>query len=192
MIRVHDLIVERGGAVICAVPRLEVAAGERVGLFGRNGSGKTTLLRVLAGLERDFAGRCLVDVPLKERTFVHQEPWLFRGTVLSNVTYGLRARGRPRGPARRLAREWLERLGMADRAGRLREGLSGGETRRVALARALVLEPRLLLLDEPFSDLDADGTEAMTRVLTELRGTTVVLSSHVDLPGALVTSAYRL
>ena len=72
------------------------------------------------------------------------------------------------------------------------EGLSGGEKRRVALARALVLEPRLLLLDEPFSDLDAAGVETVRGVLSELSGTTLVLSSHVDLPGALVSSAHRM
>lgn len=192
MIEVRDLIVERGGSAICTVPRLDVAPGERIGLVGPNGSGKSTLLRVLAGLERDFSGHCLVDVPPRERTFVHQEPWLFRGTVLSNVTYGLRARRMPRGHARGLAREWLERMGAADIVDRSGRELSGGEKRRVALARALVLEPRLLLLDEPFSDLDVAGIAAVSDVLLGLGNTTVVLSSHVDLPDSLFHRTQRL
>lgn len=192
MIKVRNLIVERRGTAICTVPRFEVAAGERVALVGPNGSGKSTLLRVLAGLEADFSGQCLIDLSPEERTFVHQEPWLFRGTVLSNVTYGLRARGKPRGPARQQAHKWLERMGVTASVDRSGEGLSGGEKRRVALARALVLEPRLLLLDEPFSDLDAAGIEAVTHVLRELPATTLVLSSHVDLPDSLVTRAHRM
>ena len=191
-IDVRDLVVERAGAAICTVSHLEVAPGARLGLIGPNGSGKSTLLRVLAGLTRDFTGRCFVAAPLRERTLVHQEPFLFRGSVLSNTTYGMHAHGVRGKMARDRAVTWLERLGVTALADRGCAGLSAGERRRVALARALAREPRLLLLDEPLSDLDPPGIATVVKLLTELQNTTVVLTSPGDLPRSLLTSTYEL
>jgi ABC-type nitrate/sulfonate/bicarbonate transport system ATPase subunit len=192
MIRLDQLDVRRGGKPICRVASLEVQAGERVGVIGRNGAGKSTLLMVLAGLDGTAFGRCEVAVPVGDRVYVHQHPFLFKGTVLSNATYGLRARGVPKKAAAQRAGEWLERLGVGRLSGQASDRLSGGEQRRVALARAFVLRPRLLLLDEPFADLDDDGAALVAESLAGLDGTTVLIAAPAQLASGLVSRTLAL
>jgi len=177
---------------ILAAPDIEVDRGERLAILGDNGSGKTTLLRVLANLERDYSGQCRISVPRREATFVHQHPWLFNGSVLANAIYGLTARRVRRRDARSRALDWLDRLGVADLASQSAQSLSAGELRRVALARALAIEPRLLLLDEPLADIDATGIAAVIDALNRLPDITLIIASPVDLPDGLVTRAVRL
>ncbi len=156
---------------------LEVQPGEVLALLGPNGAGKTTLLRCLAGLAPIDAGRIsLGDAVLDEPTtgtfvasdqraigFVFQDYLLFRQmTVLENVAYGLRARGTRAGEARRVAAEWIGRVGLTEYADQRPRSLSGGQSQRVALARALATTPSVLLLDEPLAALDA-GTRATVR-----------------------------
>jgi molybdate transport system ATP-binding protein len=160
---------------------LEVGADEVVALLGPNGAGKTTVLRALAGLVPIERGRIELDgtvlddpatgtfVPTRDRSIgvVFQDLLLFpRLSALDNVAFGLRSKGRSKGEARAEAAAWLARLGLDARAGARPGSLSGGEAQRVALARALVTGPRLLLLDEPLSALDA-GTRVSVR--SELR-----------------------
>ena len=113
---------------------------------------------------------------------MHQDPYLFSGSVFHNVAYGLRVRGLAAGrPAlQRRVEEALEQVGLAGFAGRRASALSGGERKRVALARALALRPALLLLDEPTANVDAESVQRIEALLRELArdGTTLVLSSH--------------
>lgn len=192
MIVVEQLEVHRNGALICRVPQLEVRAGERVGLVGPNGSGKSTLLKVLAGLDATARGRCEVEAPVRDRVYVHQQPYLFKGTVLANAAYGLRAHGVAAKAAARAAGHWLERLGVAELAARAADDLSGGERRRVALARALALGPKLLLLDEPLADLDDAGVRLMARALDELEGATLLIAAPTRLDGSLVSRTHAM
>jgi len=185
IIDLSSLRVVKNGRSICEVPRLTVQPGERVAIIGANGSGKTTLLRVLAGLESDFQGQCELHAEPSQRTLVHQIPYLFRGSVLSNVSYGLRARGQSRSTAANAALECLQRFGIGHLASRRTRNLSGGERRRVALARAVVLDVRLLLLDEPLADLDDGGIESLCRALAALPDTTVVTTSPTKLRSEL-------
>ena len=192
MIRVEQLEVHRGDACICGVGALEAQPGERLGIVGPNGCGKSTLLLVLAGLDATARGRCDVAVPVRDRVYVHQQPYLFLGTVLANASWGLRAHGVAAKAAARTAGEWLERLGVAHLAGRASHGLSGGEKRRVALARALALRPRLLLLDEPLAELDERGAELLAAAFAELKQTTILIGAPTELPAGLVSRAHAL
>jgi molybdate transport system ATP-binding protein len=155
---------------------LRANEGETMALVGPNGAGKTTCLHVLAGLLRVERGRIqlggeMLDggpdgsfVPPQQRGcgFVFQDHLLFPHlSVLDNVAFGLRSRGTCKAEAAAVARQWLERVGLADRAAVRSGALSGGQAQRVALARALVLEPEVLLLDEPFAALDEPSRDAL-------------------------------
>ncbi len=171
-----DLRVRRDGFALEV--QITVEPGETVAVLGPNGAGKTTLLRALAGLvpvegrvSLDGAvlddSRAGVHVPPEERRvgLVFQDHVLFPHlSALDNVAFGLRARGTR--DAGRIAREWLERSGLGDRAGARPRELSGGQAQRVALIRTLVTEPRLLLLDEPLSALDVTVRAEMRRELS--------------------------
>jgi len=185
MIEVSQLRVEREGRTICAVEHLGITPGSKLTVLGSNGSGKTTLLRVLAGLTGDYSGTCRVAIDRHELTYVHQHPLLFRGNVLNNVRYGQRPGGRD-------ALEWLRLVGMEHLAARSTRNLSGGEVRRIALARALALKPRLLLLDEPLAELDKQACEIVSDLLESLAETTIIIASPTPLPGALGKTTYTL
>jgi sulfonate transport system ATP-binding protein len=139
---------------------LDIAPGEFIALIGRSGSGKSTLLRVLAGLDREAAGQVEVSgttsVAFQEPRLV---PWR---RVSANIALGLRTAD-PRAAAAA-----LDEVGLTDQAGAWPLTLSGGEAQRASLARALVREPRLLLLDEPFSALDALTRMSMHRLVLRL------------------------
>lgn len=192
MIEIRDLTVRKNERVICWVPELHVTPGEHVAILGANGCGKTTLLRALAGIETEIAGRCRLSVPRADRVFVHQVPYLFRGTVAFNVMYGLRIRSLTRAACERQAAEWLERFGIQSRMRENVAVLSGGERRRVALARAMAVRPKLLLLDEPFSDMDSTGVAAVISAIEELQETTVLIASPSKLPEHLVVRELKL
>ncbi len=198
MIEITNLQVDRNGKRICSVEQLTVTQGQRVALLGSNGSGKTTLLRILAGLINDYSGTCHVAAQPRQRTYLHQQPYLFRGTVLANVRYAQRNRDQPKGGQRNgagqgtQAHDWLERLGVGHLSERTTTDLSGGERRRVALARSLAMQPQLLLLDEPLADLDPEASQLVCQTLAELPNTTLLIASPVALPPGLTNSEFVL
>jgi sulfonate transport system ATP-binding protein len=146
--RTRGLSRSFAGQVVLDDLDLDIGSGEFVAMIGRSGTGKSTLLRALAGLDRDVTGDLAVNAPV---SVVFQEPRLVPWKrVWANVSLGLRASD-PRG----VARSALDEVGLAPRADAWPLTLSGGEAQRAALARALVRDPGLLLLDEPFSALDA-------------------------------------
>ena len=176
LLEVEDLSVTYADRTICEVDRMSVEVGSRYLVSGANGSGKTTLLRVIAGLEPRFAGRMVRTTPLRDCVYVHQNPLMFSTSVLGNARLGLIARGEARVKANDRAAHWLNRLGAADLARRHVRYLSGGERQRVALARALAVEPLLLLLDEPFADLDREGIDTLREILESLDSTVILAS----------------
>ncbi|HEV2094519.1 MAG TPA: ABC transporter ATP-binding protein [Rubrobacter sp.] len=169
---------------------LAVKPGELVALLGPSGCGKTTALKVVAGLLRPTSGdvrvggRSVVGTPpeRREAAMVFQRPLLFpHMSVARNVGFGLKMRGAPKEEAGGKVHEALRRVRMEGFAGRAPEELSGGQQQRVALARALVTGPRLLLLDEPFSALDANLREEMRGLVLRLQregGHTTVFVTH--------------
>jgi iron(III) transport system ATP-binding protein len=176
-----------------------VAPGELVTLLGPSGCGKTTTLRMVAGLEAVTGGRVMIggtDVTLRaanERdvSMVFQSYALFpHMTVLENVSYGPMSMGADRAKARELARAKLRMLGLADFEARLPSELSGGQQQRVAVARSLVLEPAVLLFDEPLSNLDAKLRRRVREEIRELQQSlalTVLYVTH-DQEEALAVS----
>ncbi|TCS76800.1 tungstate transport system ATP-binding protein [Effusibacillus lacus] len=165
--------------------------GELVGLVGPNGSGKSSLLKILSFLERPssglihFQGKSIAGkVPLNLRrqiAIVFQEPLLFNTSVFENVAAGLKIRGVPKREIQPRVKNWLDRFGIAHLEKQYARSLSGGEAQRASLARAFVLEPEVLFLDEPFSALDAPTKESLREDLAEIlrtTETTAVLVSH--------------
>jgi len=191
MIAIKNLRVRKNGSSICRVAELAIRPGEHVAVVGSNGSGKTTLLRVVAGLEWDYQGTCEVGTSRKGRIYAHQAPYLFRGTVLDNTMYGLRAHGRPHTQARQEALGWLEKLGIGQLADRQTGGLSGGERRKIALARAIAPRPQLLLLDEPLAELDEAAADDVMNALSQLQETTILIASPTALTKTITAHDYR-
>ncbi|WP_020664949.1 ABC transporter ATP-binding protein [Amycolatopsis benzoatilytica] len=174
---VRDLTVHYGSFAAVRDARLDIADGEVLALLGPSGSGKSTLLRAITGLEPvssgsvSWDGEDLADVPVHKREFglVFQDGQLFpHRDVAANIAFGLRMHGIPR--ARHAARveELLHLVGLTGYERRRVTELSGGQAQRVALARALAPEPRLLLLDEPLSGLDAGLREQLAIDLADL------------------------
>jgi sulfate transport system ATP-binding protein len=173
---------------------LDIKPGELLTLLGPSGSGKTTLLRILAGLDWPTSGRVSFDgddatgLSLRERNvgLVFQNYALFRHmTVFGNVGFGLRVRPRKQRPSneaiRKRALDLLDLVQLKGLDGRYPAQLSGGQRQRVAFARALAIEPRLLLLDEPFGALDAQVRKELRRWLVEIHretGHTTVFVTH--------------
>jgi ABC-type Fe3+/spermidine/putrescine transport system ATPase subunit len=184
---------------------LQVSAGEIVALLGPSGSGKSTLLKIVAGLQVPDAGRVwwdgrdITDVPPERRGFalMFQDFALFPHlSVLDNVAFGLIEQRLGRRDAQAQAAQMLTVFGLADLARRRVWDLSGGEQQRVALARALITQPQALLLDEPFSALDADLRVALrdefrTRIKTA--GMPTLLVTHDEQEArAMADRAVRL
>lgn len=179
------------------VPEITIAAGTVLALLGPSGSGKSTLLTILGLLDRPDAGVVLLDgveAKMGDRdahlamAAVFQRPYLFKGSVSGNVEYGLIARGVPRTERGPRVAAALERVGLAGYENRSALALSGGEAQRVSLARALVVEPRVLLVDEPLASLDPLLKRQVTHDFASIlrdAGVTVVYVTH-DQDEALV------
>ncbi len=193
-IELLGVTVERGERPVLTGVDLAVTAGEVLAVAGASGSGKTTLLRVVLGLAAPAAGvvrlagrevsrRGKISVPPEERQLavVFQELALWPHlSVAGNLELGLRQRVEGRAQRRRKARDFLAKVGLADRADAFPGELSGGEQQRVAIARALVLEPRAVLLDEPLANLDVALKHELLALFAQLLG-------RPEVTGVLVT-----
>lgn len=181
-----------GNREALAIKELVINAGCCYTLTGPNGSGKSTLLQILAFLFPPTAGKLLFcgepvvweNGPLlrlrRQVTLLHQAPYLFSTSVLGNVAFGLRARGITGPEQRRRIDESLELVGLSGFQKRKAHELSGGEAQRVAMARALALRPRVLLLDEPLANVDRKSAELLEGVIATLpaQGTSVIITTH--------------
>ena len=169
---------------------LNVNKGEFLCIVGPSGCGKTTLLRMIAGLDFPSKGRILegeseISGPSRDRGYVFQQyslfPWL---NVLENVTFGLEIKGMEEAERQKKAREYLEMVGLSEYETSYPKELSGGMKQRVAIARSLVNDPKVLLMDEPFSALDVQTRhklqEELVRIWNEEQKTIIFVTHNVD------------
>ncbi len=169
---------------------LQIKGGEFFSLLGPSGTGKTTLLNLVAGFERPDAGQVLVagqpvERPGPSRAVVFQAPTLFPWlSAVDNVARGIGGSGRSRRKRRQLALAQLEEVGLADAAGRHPYQLSGGMQQRVGIARALAMQPEVLLMDEPFAALDAYVRQEVQQLIVALwqrrRVTTLFVTHSIE------------
>ena len=198
MLDVVDVTVSFGGAPVLDGATLHVDDGEVVALLGPSGSGKSTLLRVVAGLVVPDSGHVAIDgaditdLPTHRRGvgMVFQDEQLFpHRDVGGNVAFGLRMQGRPRPEIRERVAAMLDLVGLAGFEDRDVAGLSGGEAKRVALARSLAPAPRAILLDEPLTGLDRDLHDRLAAEVGRIlraAGTTALLVTHDRAEAAIV------
>lgn len=199
--------VRFGSRVALDIDSLIIRGGCLHILTGPNGSGKSTLLAVLALLRKPDRGRVMfcdssvnwsgkqLGQLRKKVTLLHQESYLFSGTVMANVGFGLKMRGVDQQETRRSVKHFLALVGMVGFEERDGTALSGGEARRVALARALACRPEVLLLDEPLAHVDQDSSTILENLIASQSraGTTIVMASHDEhIEDRLPSSVIRL
>jgi len=194
VLEINDLQVVRGEKVVLTVEHLDIQHGEVLAIIGPNGAGKSTLLLSLSQLIKPSSGSFMYRgkpiAPNERTTFrkniglVLQEPLLLDTSVYENVAVGLRFRHVPDTEVKKRVTRWLDLLGITHLSGRLSRKLSGGEAQRVSLARAFVLDPDILLLDEPFSALDAPTRvrllEDFQTIIAATQITTVVVTHDLN------------
>lgn len=176
-----------GHEIIRAVS-CEITAGTRTVILGPNGAGKSVLMRLCHGLLKPTAGRVTwQNNPLRDtarrtrgQAMVFQRPVLLRRSALANVMYALKLAGRPPADCRARAQQVLAAVGMAHLAKHPARVLSGGEQQRLALARAWALEPEVLFLDEPTSNLDPNATRLIEGIIDAIHatGTKIIMTTH--------------
>src|SRR5882672_4521573 len=195
MVRARDVgreFAAPDGGIVRAVDGVsfDIAAGEFVAITGQSGCGKTTLLRILLGLMQKTSGQLEVS-GLAVRGCDHKRAMVFQNAellpwrnALANVELGLETKGVPAAERKRIARRYLDLVGLAGAETRRPDQLSGGVRQRVGLARALAVDPDLLLMDEPFGALDAHTREALQgeliRLHEEMKKTVVFVTHDLD------------
>lgn len=181
---IRDASVKKRGHAIIGPINLEIDLDGLTVILGPNGAGKTTLLRTMHGLERLSAGHVEWQLPRAEaeqrQAYVFQTPIVMRRTVVDNIAYPLVVRGESRTTARTAAAKWADKVGLAAALQRPARELSGGEKQKLSLARALIVEPDILFLDEPTVNLDGRATREIeqTLVAASSNGTRIVLATH--------------
>lgn len=202
ILRTEGLVKAYRGRRVVDHVSIRIGEGEIIGLLGPNGAGKTTSFRMVAGMVTPdegrvvFSGEDITGLPMHKRArkglgYLSQEPSVFRKmTVLDNVRCVLEARGVPRRERSDLALGLLEELQLTHIVASLGEQLSGGERRRLEIARALATEPSLLLLDEPFAGVDPITIEEIQKILADLagRGIAILITDHSVIETLRITS----
>ncbi|MGR5131755.1 energy-coupling factor ABC transporter ATP-binding protein [Vibrio alfacsensis] len=177
--------------VLFHIPELAIGPNDAIYLKGDNGVGKTTLLKILAGLLKASTGKVVApkDTWFKKWTrrsgrvdviYLHQSPYLFDGTVYDNVVYGVKYQQNTANDKRAQVINALRMVGLETLADEHISVLSGGEKQRVAMARAWILKPSILLMDEPSASLDQESIERLVIMAKDLldRGSSIVITSH--------------
>lgn len=187
----RDLEVSFGSRRLFQAKLLELHQGDVIYLQGDNGSGKSTLMKILAGLMRPTKGNIEAvgfatdawwqhNPLLGKAVYLHQHPYLFDGTVEYNLNYGLSFNAEAKAKAKQRTAQAIEMAQLGSLLHASASNLSGGERQRLAIARAWILQPKLLMLDEPTSNMDKDSQALVLQMIQQLKqeGTGMLLSSH--------------
>jgi ABC-type sugar transport system ATPase subunit len=187
-LEMRNIIKSYDGKTVLDVEYFSMESGELVALVGQNGSGKTTLLSIAALLTKQDSGDVKIlgkDLSKKNTselrsqvTFVAQEPYFFNGSLHSNMMFGLSNSAGDKGNSTRLIAETLELLGLNHLASRYPRSFSSGEMKRAAIARALVLDTPILLLDEPFANIDVQSSELLEKVIDNKGKKAIIYTTH--------------
>ena len=192
-ISIHDLLVQRNGRDALTINSLEIQRSETLAVVGPNGAGKSTLLLALARLVKPVRGQItfngspisqMDDLEYRRKiSFVFQDPLLMDMTVEKNIALGLRFRGTDKEETRERVIKWSKAMGVDSLLERRASQLSGGEAQRVSLARAFILDPELLLMDEPFSAVDpptrAQLLKDLSNLLSQVHRTTIFVTHNL-------------
>lgn len=183
-VTLQNVSIRRQGKTILSDLSFQIGGARSTIITGPNGAGKTTLLRLLHGMERTSQGTLSWsqnrDAALRKQALIFQTPAMLRRSVLDNLVYPLRLQKVSQGEAERRASQLAEKLELSPMLSRQARQLSGGEKQRLALARALVVDPALLLLDEPTSNLDGANKRQIETMLEHAMGggTKIIMSTH--------------
>lgn len=186
-INITNLIKKYHDKAIVDIENTQFASGTIYGITGDNGAGKTTLLKIIAGLEHYDSGEILYSgVPLEQRmmkkiTYLSQTPYLMRTSVYENIVYPLKIRNVDPMIIQKKVTDIMDELQISELKNQLATQLSGGESQKVALARALVFDPEVLLLDEPTASIDPATIEMIEEAITKRnirQKMTVIMISH--------------
>lgn len=193
LISIRDLLVQRNSLDALSIQSLQIKRGETLAVVGPNGAGKSTLLLALAHLIKPVRGQIIFNgksiselnelAYRRKLSFVFQDPLLMDMSVEENIALGLKFRGTSKGDARARVLHWSKAMGVDHLLGRRAGQLSGGEAQRVSLARAFILDPALLLMDEPFSAVDPQTRgqllKDLSRVLSHDHRTTIFVTHNL-------------
>ncbi len=189
-IGVFDIKRKYGNQMVLNIESLVFNSGSITGITGPNGAGKTSLLNIIGDIDPGFQGRVLYDnEPLnkekaKRITYVFQKPYLFKRSVYENIAYPLKLRGYKHKAREEEAKRIMEKLEIKDLWNKRADRLSGGESQKVALARALVFKPEVLLLDEPTSNIDPESMKVLEREILSFnekdKGTVIIITHNMD------------
>ncbi|WBW99502.1 ABC transporter ATP-binding protein [Oceanirhabdus sp. W0125-5] len=186
-IKVKNLKKQYGNKIILDIEELNLTSGKIYGIIGPNGAGKSTLLKIISGLEEPTEGKVYIDgerlddLKMKHITYSNQKPYLYRTTVFNNVSYPLKFRKMNKENINSTVNDILHEFKIEHIKDNQAISLSGGETQKVALARALVFDPKCLLLDEPTANIDPDYVEIIEKAVIDRNkknNSTVLIITH--------------
>lgn len=176
--------------VVLDIEYLEIESGKITGITGPNGSGKTTLMNIIGGIDGEYEGRItyndkIINKEIVENmTYIFQKPYLFRRSVRENIIYPLKIRNYDKIKSKELLKKTITNLNIEDLMDLKAHKLSGGESQKVALARALIFSPSILLLDEPTSNIDPEYISTMENEIInfhkETKATIVIVTHNIE------------
>ncbi len=186
-VEIENLTKRYGDRTVLNIDNLILEEGKITGITGPNGSGKTTLLNIIGGIDAEYNGnvyyngKSLDNETKRNMTYLFQKPYLFRRSVYENIAYPLKLRNYANDKIKNLTNAIMENLEIKDLKDLKAHKLSGGESQKVALARALVFKPKLLLLDEPTSNIDPESIKILEREILRFNketNATIIIITH--------------